>query len=210
HPELSMHADVRARFLKEAYAANTIDHPGAVAVLDDDTAEDGAAYLVMERLEGDEVERLSQQRGGRLDVEVVLAIADALLAVLEAAHAKSIVHRDIKPANLYVTRDGTLKVLDFGIARLRDVASATRTGMMLGTPAYMSPEQARSKSSEIDGRSDLWSVGATMFELLSGSLVHEGESASMVMVQAATQPARPLAAALPGVDPRVAAIVDRA
>src|SRR5262249_40058147 len=158
-----------------------VDHPGAVAVLDDDTGEDGAAFLVMERLDGDEVERIAQQRGGRLGVEGVLAIADALLAVLEAAHAKSIIHPDIKPANLYVSRDGTLKVLDFGIARLRDVASATRTGMMLGTPAYMSPEQARSKSSEIDGRSDLWSVGATMFSLLSGHLVHDAGSVAEII-----------------------------
>ena len=214
HPGISMHREVRARFLREGYAANTVDHPGAVAVLDDDTAEDGAAFLVMERLEGDEVDRICQRRGGRLGVDVVMAIADGLLDVLQAAHAKSIVHRDIKPANLFVTRDGTLKVLDFGIARVRDVASggatATKTGVMLGTPAFMSPEQALSKSSEIDGRSDLWSVGATLFTLLTGSQVHEGETVSAVVVQAATQPARPLAAVLPGVDPRLAAIVDRA
>jgi serine/threonine-protein kinase len=214
HPELSMHREVRARFMREGYAANTVDHPGAVAVLDDDIAEDGAAFLVMERLEGEELERLWQRHGGRLEARVVLAVADPLLAVLEAAHAKSIVHRDIKPANLYITRDGTLKVLDFGIARARDAASegqsGTKTGMLLGTPAYMAPEQALAKSKEIDGVTDLWSVGATMFALLSGHLVHEGESATAVLVQAATQPARSLALAAPDADPRVVAIVDRA
>jgi serine/threonine protein kinase len=214
HPEFAMHEEVRARFLREGYAANTVDHPGAVAVLDDNTAEDGATFLVMERLQGEEVDRLSEQRGQRLPVDVVLAIANQLLDVLAAAHAKSIIHRDIKPANLYITTNGTLKVLDFGIARLRDAAAAGRaatgTGMMLGTPAYMAPEQALGKSREIDGTTDNWSVGATMFSLLSGQFVHEGESATELVVRSATQPARSLAVVAPEVDGRVVEIVDRA
>jgi serine/threonine-protein kinase len=214
HPELAMHEEIRARFLREGYAANTVDHPGAVAVLDDDTAEDGAAFLVMERLEGEEVDRLWEQRGQHLSIDVVLSIANQLLDVLVAAHAKSIIHRDIKPANLYITTDGTLKVLDFGIARLRDAAAAGRaatgTGMMLGTPAYMAPEQALGKSREIDGTTDDWSVGATMFSLISGVFVHEGETATELVVKSATQPARSLAAVAPMVDARVVEIVDRA
>jgi serine/threonine-protein kinase len=214
HPELSIHEELRTRFLREGYAANTVDHPGAVAVLDDDTAEDGVAFLVMERLEGDEVDSLWERRGRRLDGEVVLAMTSQLLDVLAAAHARSIIHRDIKPSNLYVSRDGTLKVLDFGIARVRDAASAgsssTSTGMMLGTPAYMAPEQALGKSKEIDATTDLWSVGATMFALLSGHFVHEGESATQLVVMSATTPARSLASVAPDVDPRVVALVDRA
>jgi serine/threonine-protein kinase len=214
HPEFAMHEEVRARFLREGYAANTVDHPGAVAVLDDDTAEDGATFLVMERLEGEEVDRLCEQRGERLPVDVVLALASQLLDVLAAAHAKSIIHRDIKPANLYITTNGTLKVLDFGIARLRDAAAsgqaATGTGMMLGTPAFMAPEQALGKSREIDGTTDNWSVGATMFSLLSGQYVHEGESSTELVVRSATQPARSLAAVAPHIDRRVVEIVDRA
>jgi serine/threonine-protein kinase len=214
HPEFAIHEEVRARFLREGYAANTVDHPGAVAVLDDDVADDGSAFLVMERLEGEEVDRLWEQRDQRLPVDVVLSIAGQLLDVLVAAHAKSIIHRDIKPANLYITTDGTLKVLDFGIARLRDAAAAgqaaTGTGMMLGTPAYMAPEQALGKSREIDGTTDDWSVGATMFSLLSGSFVHEGESATELVVKSATQPARSLAVVAPQVDRRVVEIVDRA
>jgi serine/threonine-protein kinase len=209
-----MHREARERFLREGYAANTVDHPGAVAVLDDDTVEDGSPYLVMERLDGDEVDRLAERRGGRLPVSAVFALADGLLDVLQAAHAKSIVHRDIKPANLYITRDGTLKVLDFGIARVRDIATggatATKTGVMLGTPSFMAPEQALSRTNEIDGRTDLWSVGATLFYLLTGTFVHDGGTVTEVIVQAATSPARPLAAVLPGVDPRIAAVVDRA
>ncbi len=214
HPELAIHEEVRVRFLREGYAANTVDHPGAVAVLDDDTTEDGVAFLVMERLEGEEVDRLWEQRGQHLPVDAVLAIANQLLDVLAAGHAKSIIHRDIKPANLYITTDGTLKVLDFGIARVRDAAgaghAATGTGMMLGTPAYMAPEQALGKSREIDGTTDNWSVGATMFTLLSGQFVHEGETSTELVVKSATQPARSLAVVAPDVDRRVVEIIDRA
>jgi serine/threonine-protein kinase len=213
HPELSLNSDVRGRFMREGYAANTVDHPGAVAVLDDDTADDGSAFLVMERLEGDEVENLARKHGGRLDARVVLAIAEPLLAVLQAAHSKSIVHRDIKPENLYVTRDGTLKVLDFGIARARDAMTdgkGTKTGMLMGTPAYMAPEQAIGKSSDIDGTTDVWAVGATLFTLLAGQQVHEGETSTALLVRTATTPPRSLAVAAPDVDGRVVAIVDRA
>src|SRR5580658_1031000 len=214
HSELSVNEQVRTRFLREGYAANTVDHAGAVAVLDDDTAEDGAAYLVMERLEGDDVDRLWEKSGRRLSPDIVLALASQLLDVLAAAHAKSIIHRDIKPSNLFITRDGTVKVLDFGIARVRDEASggarATSTGVMLGTPSYMAPEQALGKSKQIDGTTDVWSVGATLFTLLSGQFVHEGESATEVVVLVATQPARSLATVAPHIDPRIALLVDRA
>src|SRR5580692_695074 len=214
HSELSVNEQLRTRFLREGYAANTVDHVGAVAVLDDDTAEDGAAFLVMERLEGEEVDRFWEKSGSRLAPDLVLALAAQLLDVLAAAHAKAIIHRDIKPSNLYITRDGTLKVLDFGIARVRDVAStgpsATGTGIMLGTPAFMAPEQALGKSKQIDGTTDVWSVGATMFSLLSGCYVHEGESATEMVVLVATQPARSLATVAPNVDPRIVQLVDRA
>ena len=110
----------------------------------------------------------------------MLAIGDAVLDVLVAAHAKAIVHRDIKPANLFITRDGTLKVLDFGVARLRDASSqdSTRTGAMMGTPAFMSPEQAYGRTHEVDAKSDIWAVGASLFRLLTGRHVHLGEGAS--------------------------------
>ena len=213
HPELSIRAGISARFLREGYVANSVKHPGAVAVLDDDVAEDGAAFLVMELLEGDAVDRLWESAGRRLPARIVLAIGHQLLDVLAAAHAKTIIHRDIKPANIFLARDGALKVLDFGIARLRDAAAegahATNTGMLLGTPAFMAPEQALAKSSEIDGQSDVWAVGATLFTLLAGHAVHEGESGPQVLVNAATTHARLLASVVPGVAPRVAEVIDR-
>ena len=214
HPELSIREDVRVRFLREGYAANSVKHPGAVLVVDDDVAEDGTAFLVMELLEGAEVENLSQRGGGRMAPLVASAIIVQLLDVLEAAHAKGIVHRDIKPANLFVTRDGTLKVLDFGIARARDAAvsgaHATGSGMLLGTPAFMPPEQALAQSNLIDGQTDVWAAGATLFSLCTGHYVHEGDNAAQLMVRAATTPARPLASVAPEVPAAIAQVVDRA
>ncbi|MGH7280016.1 MAG: serine/threonine-protein kinase, partial [Polyangiaceae bacterium] len=170
--ELSHDGETRARFLREGYAANSVKHPGVVMVVDDDVSEDGTAFLVMELLWGLSVEDLIERAGGALPAAAVAMIGWQLLDVLAAAHAAGIVHRDIKPANLFITTQGVLKVLDFGIARVRDAASlgarATRSGVSFGTPAFMSPEQALGKTEELDHRTDIWSAGATMFTALTG------------------------------------------
>jgi serine/threonine protein kinase len=212
HPELSMHTGLRTRFMREGYVANTVEHPGAVAVLDDDVAEDGSAFLVMELLEGATLDELCERQSGRLPLRQVLAVAERLLDVLAAADTKHIVHRDIKPSNVMVTRDGQVKVLDFGVARLRDVdsAHATHSGMALGTPAFMAPEQALGRSEEISGRTDVWAVGATMVALLTGHAVHEASTAQEQMVFAATRPAPSLATLYAEAPPQVVALVDRA
>jgi serine/threonine protein kinase len=213
HPELSWVEDIRSRFLREGYVANSVRHPGTVSVLDDDVTEDGSAFLVMELLDGVELDQLWQQHGQRLTLAVSLAVGEQLLAVLEAAHAREIIHRDLKPANLFVLRDGQLKVLDFGIARLRDHTAnhlATGTGAMMGTPVFMAPEQALAQNQHVDAQSDLWSVGATLFTLISGQFVHVGQSAPQVLVQAATQRARSLAQVAPATPSAVVELVDRA
>ncbi|CAN5924999.1 serine/threonine-protein kinase [soil metagenome] len=213
HPEVSLNADLRARFLREGYAANSVKHPGVVLVVDDDVAEDGSAFLVMERLQGSDVDSLWEKNGG-VSVSEAMGIVDQLLDVLGAAHEKNIVHRDIKPANLFLTRDGTVKVLDFGIARVRDVllsgGDATATSVLLGTPAFMAPEQALANTREIDGRTDLWAAGATLFTLISGASVHEGNNAPQVLVRAATTPARSLASVAPDAHPAVVELVAHA
>jgi serine/threonine-protein kinase len=212
HADLSMRESMRTRFLREGYVANSVMHPGAVAVLDDDIAEDGSAFLVMELLDGAPVDTIWAEHGNHVPVAIVVSIADALLDVLAAAHERGIVHRDLKPANLLVTSDGELKVLDFGIARLKDDrgGGGTATGAMLGTPAFMAPEQALGKTNEIDAQTDLWATGATLFTLLAGTLVHDGENAQQLLVNAATKPARPLASVASDVPVEIAAVIDRA
>jgi serine/threonine-protein kinase len=215
HPELAMNAEAKQRFVREGYVANTIDHPSAVAVMDDDVSDDGAPFLVMELLDGVEVGELAEQRGGTLAPTIVLAIADQVLAVLEAAHKKNIVHRDLKPANLFLTRDGTVKVLDFGIARMRDAMTNTLNGLtaagsILGTPAFLPPEQAGGRTREIDARTDLWALGATMYKLLSGRYVHDAATATQIVILAATQPAPSIAWAIGSTAPAVVPVVDRA
>jgi serine/threonine-protein kinase len=216
-PALSVGSEVRARFLREGYAANKVRHAGAVRVLDDDVTDDGLVFLVMELLDGFTLDALAKQTDGKLPVNVVLQVGKQLLGVLDAAHRAGIVHRDIKPENVFVQTNGELKVLDFGIARILDAhprdATATSTGRMLGTPAFMPPEQAYGRRAEVDARSDLWSAGATLFTAISGRVVHLADTAEETLIKAATEPAPSLASV---VDPRapvpesVVAVLDKA
>jgi eukaryotic-like serine/threonine-protein kinase len=213
HPALSADAELRARFLREGYVANKVNHRGAVRVLDDDTAEDGSVFLVMELLEGETLEARWRQRGSRLAPREVCELAYELLDVLASAHDERIVHRDVKPENLFVTRDGVLKVLDFGIARLQEGSApqaATRTGRMIGTPAFMPPEQVLGRSKQIDGQTDLWAVGATMFTLASGHYVHEAETMEEMLVYSGSRPARAVATVLPTIPPAIGSVIDQA
>ncbi|MCK6590761.1 MAG: protein kinase [Polyangiaceae bacterium] len=213
HPEKSLEEDTKNRFLREGYLANKVDHPGVVSVLDDDVTEEGWAFLVMDLLEGETLKERWRSMKKRMPVEETLRIAYALLDVLAAAHDKGIVHRDLKPDNVFLTTDGKVKILDFGIARLREAeaaADATRSSSMLGTPAFMAPEQARSRWDWVDARTDLWAVGATMFTLLSGEFVHEAPTVTEILVAAATQRPRFIRSVVPEVPENVAAVIDRA
>jgi serine/threonine protein kinase len=213
HPALATLEDVRARFLSEGYAANAVRHKGAVSVLDDGMTPDGTAFLVVELLEGETLEARWIGCGRRLPLAVVLPVAAAVLDVLAHAHAAGIVHRDVKPENVFVTTDGEVRLLDFGIARVRESSSRsgrTEIGVAMGTPAFMSPEQARGQLDELDARADVWSVGAMMFTLLAGRHVHEAATANEVLLSAMTQQAPRLATAWPQAPPEVAAVVDRA
>jgi len=213
HLEFSVRRDFRARFLREGYAANSVAHEGVVAVLDDDIDEAGTAFLVMDLLRGADVERLRTACDGKLPLRWVLIIARQVLSVLEAAHERGIVHRDLKPANFFVTESGQVKVLDFGIARLREGASSiqtTRSGSLLGTPAFMAPEQASARHGEVDAQSDLWALGASLFSLLSGQFVHRAENGTETLICAATTPARSLASIEAELPASVVELVDRA
>jgi serine/threonine-protein kinase len=212
HAEFSRDSDTRSRFLQEGYAANQVNHPGVVRILDDDVLEDGSAFLVMELLEGELLEKRRLRKQGKLPLAEVYEIADQLLDVLALAHDKQIVHRDIKPDNLFLTKEGRLKVLDFGFAQMKSGfrKEQTATGFLLGTPGFMSPEQAVGARGQIDAATDIWAVGATLFTLLSGLPVHDGGSAAEMLVAAANFPARSLASVAPELPPRLVSIVDRA
>ncbi|MFO0755076.1 MAG: serine/threonine-protein kinase [Byssovorax sp.] len=214
HPELSFNDEARRRFVNEGYASNRIGHEGVVKVLDDDIDDDGCAFLVMELLDGESLEQRRERCGGTLPAVEVLKAADAILDVLASAHDKGVIHRDLKPENLFLTRDGRLKVLDFGLARLQELSGDARltaegAGIM-GTPSFLPPEQARGRWEDIDGRTDLWALGATMLTLLTGRFVHDGGTINELLAAAMTRPAPPLRALWPDAPAEVAAIVDRA
>jgi len=178
-PELCADPAILKRFLQEGYAANKVGHPGAVSVLDDGVAEGGSAFLVMDLLDGETLgQRLARER--KLPADEVRRVTDAILDVLGAAHGKGIVHRDIKPENVFVETAGGVRLLDFGIARVLELTrerGGTEAGAILGTPSFMPPEQARGRWDEVDARSDLWAVGATMYTLLTGEPVAKRQDA---------------------------------
>jgi serine/threonine protein kinase len=211
--ELVVEPELVRRFVREGYVANRVDHPGTVAILDDDLAEDGTPFLVMELLEGESLAtRLGRE--GALAHDQALTLADALLTVIEVAHERGIVHRDIKPDNIFLCSDGSLKVLDFGIAQLRERLrgddAQTKEGTTLGTLGFMPPEQARGRVDTIDARSDVWALGATVFSMLCGRPVQTGETFEERLLAAMTTPVpstRSLCAAIP---PLVADVLDRA
>ena len=212
HPAFAADPDLVARFLREGYVANKIEHPGCVNVLDDDKDGD-VVFLVMELLDGQSLEKFTRSGGARMPLETVLRVADETLDVLAIAHARGITHRDLKPANLFLTQDGRTKVLDFGIARLVEGAmdgSATQTGVAIGTPAFMPPEQARGRKQEIDARTDIWALGATMLALLAGERPRRAETGEEELLLAMTAPMPAVRERVPSVPIAVAAVIDRA
>jgi predicted Ser/Thr protein kinase len=211
HSEFGRDAAIRDRFLREGYVANKVEHPGRVAILDDDVTEQDEPFLVMELLEGETLQQLWKRRDRRMPVPEALQIADAMLDTLGAFHKVGIVHRDIKPANIFINKDGVVKVLDFGVARMREAGGDhTRAGTALGTPSFMAPEQAMGLTDSIDGRADIFSVGASLYAILSGQRLHQGRSDNEAFILAATQPAPSLARVGTELPVEVIALVDRA
>jgi len=211
HPELSTDAGVRQRFIDEGYVANRVNHPGTASVLDDGETDEGLVFLVMDLLQGQTLEeRLQEHR--TLHPREVLTIAGGVLDVLEAAHDAGIVHRDIKPANIFLVHDGAVKLLDFGIARLTSPGHPTTTqwGVTMGTPTFMAPEQARGHWEQVDGRTDLWALGASMFMALTGRPVHAAETTNEELLSAMTKRAPLLGNVVPGASKLLVELVDRA
>jgi serine/threonine-protein kinase len=194
-----------ARFHREARAAAALNHPNVVAIHDrGGTA--GSSYIVMEYVPGETLKEL-MQRAGRLSPLAARHIELGLLAALRAAHDGGIVHRDVTAQNVLLTEDGRVKVTDFGIAHFGSSA-LTSTGIVMGTSRYLSPEQARGEPT--DERSDLYSAGVVLFEMLTARLPFEGDNDLAIALQHANDPAPAPAALVPGLPPALDAIVGRA
>ncbi|TAJ76515.1 MAG: serine/threonine protein kinase [Gallionellaceae bacterium] len=171
--------EYEARFYQEAKAAGRLSHPNIVTVYDVGKSGD-VAYIAMEFLQGREVRDMLND-GRALPVEQVLDIVSQVALGLAYAHEHGIVHRDVKPSNIMVIRDGHVKITDFGIARMESAAVRTQTGMVLGSPKYMSPEQVMGKL--IDQRSDIFSLGVMLYEMLTGKAPFVGENVNAIMYQ---------------------------
>lgn len=193
----------------EAELMHAVGHPGVVLAGEASMAQDGSVYLPMELLEGETLEDRRQRHGGKLPHHEVLSVIDSLLDVVAYAHDHAIVHHDLKPGNVFLTRDGKVKLLDFGLARRG--SDGTTPTVWFGTPGFVAPEQARGQlSSSADGRVDVWGLGATMFVTLSGEPVHLAQTPVDEVKLAGTEPVRSLREAAPWMPRAVVEAVDRA
>ncbi|MGH9649057.1 MAG: protein kinase domain-containing protein, partial [Terriglobales bacterium] len=203
--EASQRAALVERLKQEARAAGTLDHPNIVTVYDVGE-EAGIFYLTMQYLEGWTLETFCAKRE-LMPMEKVLDIGQQICAGVGFAHARAIIHRDLKPSNLMLTSQGLLKVMDFGIAKLGNTAMTT-SGMILGTPRYLSPEQA--SGGRVDQRADIFAIGAILYELLTGEKAFTGETATAVVYQVMNVNPVPPKAIEPSVPPALDAILQRA
>ncbi len=212
HINFATNGEIKERFLREGRIANRVEHPARVAVVDDGESSLGEPFLVMELLEGMTLADLCRKTNGRLPLEKVFGVFDTVLELLAKCHAVDIIHRDIKPANIFLTRQGPVRVLDFGVARMREVESevqATRAGVALGTASFIAPEQALGME-KIDGRADLFSVGACFYTALTSERLHAAKSEAEEFVLAATEAAPSVARKAKDLPAEVIAYVDKA
>jgi serine/threonine protein kinase len=206
HREISEEADQLERFRREARAAARLSHPNLVGVIDAGE-DDGRPYIVFEYIEGRTLKRRIQEEGG-LPVDEAVAYAIEIGRGLTAAHARKLVHRDVKPQNVLIDPAGRAKVTDFGIARSLEQKGMTATGRVLGTTDYVSPEQAMGE--DVDERSDVYSLGVVLYEMLTGDVPFQAETQVGVAMKHVNEPMPDVQAKRPEVSAAVASVVDRA
>ncbi len=217
NPAFATNEEAGRRFALEARAAAQIGHPNIIDVLDMGRTEEGVPVIVMERLEGEDLLALIG-RAAPMRPALAIDIAQQVLGGLGAAHAVGIVHRDLKPENVFLTRKGQrtefVKILDFGVALFHSASDArssriTRDGSVVGTPAYMSPEQAAG-ATDVDRRTDVYAVGVLLYEMLAGRLPYDGKSYNEIIVAIASRDPAPLAEVAGWIPSDLAAVVARA
>jgi DNA-binding winged helix-turn-helix (wHTH) protein/tetratricopeptide (TPR) repeat protein len=201
--ELARDPSARRRFLHEAQAVAQLDHPNVATIYEVGESEGGRAYLALAFYEGETLQRKLER--GPLPLAEAVGIARQIAQGLGAAHQRQIVHRDVKPANIAVLPDGTVKLLDFGLAKMIGATSLTRLGASPGTPAYKSPEQTRGE--KVDRRSDLWALGVVLYEMLAGRQPFRGEYEQAVIYSILNETQKPLGPELP---PELSEVIDRA
>jgi len=202
--ELSGDPELVERFRREAMAAANLPHPNITSVLD--FGEEGERlYMAMELLEGSDLKVLVE-RGTLGSLAERLRIMSQVSSAMATVHSKGLVHRDLKPGNIHVTKEGVAKIMDFGLVRLSD-SNMTRTGMVMGSPAYMAPEQLR--GDKVDARCDIFALGAVFYELLSGTRAFPGKQMTEVMLSVVSREPTPLTQFAPDTPPPVAFVVSR-
>ena len=213
HAEYATSEEVLKRFYREAQAAAAIGHKNIIDIFDVGVTTANEPYIAMEYLQGEDLESLLD-REGKVSVEAALGILEPALLALEAAHAKGIVHRDLKPANIFLLRDDggspVVKLIDFGISKVTGTGSTklTQTGSLLGTPAYMSPEQARGDA-DVDHRTDIYSMGVILYQMLTGELPFQGAHYNELLINVLTAAPRPPRKLEPSIPAEVEALVLR-
>ncbi|MBN9684949.1 MULTISPECIES: serine/threonine protein kinase [unclassified Corallococcus] len=208
--------DLHVRFRREAEIASRLGHPNIVEVLDFDTLEDGSPFLVLEYLRGESL--ADRLRRGRLSLEEVFSFTRQMGSALQTAHRAGVVHRDLKPANIFLVPTDSggvvgerVKLLDFGISKVMSSETLqTQEAVLIGTPQYMSPEQAQGQNSRIDARTDLFALGGIVFEMISGMTPFGGGSLAQIIYRVVHEPPVSLATLMPDLPPNVAAAVARA
>jgi len=203
HPE--EREQLRSRLFREAQSAGSLSHPGIVTIYDIAEEKD-LAYISMEFVEGQTLERILNT-GAIADAKYLVSVATQTALALDYAHSKGIVHRDIKPGNIMVNAEGMVKITDFGIARIAS-SKFTHTGTVMGTPSYMSPEQVRGAA--VDGRSDMFSLGVVLYEMLTGQKPFTGESITTIIFKIVSENPIPAKEINPSVGTKMNAVVMRA
>jgi tRNA A-37 threonylcarbamoyl transferase component Bud32 len=203
---------VRQRFVREQQIMDQIRHTNVLRIDCTGVTDADEPFMVMELLEGATLEKIMKRSPQGLPPLEVASHMEHVLEALAFCHSKGVIHRDLKPANIFLTKKNVIKLLDFGVARFHmdGLQQLTRDGTALGTPAFMSPEQATGRLDKLDARSDIFSVGATMHYMLSGQFLHQGRTADETFVMAATTPAPSLARRAPNLPLALVRLVDRA
>jgi TolB-like protein len=204
-PELTRDSEARERFIQEAQAASALDHPNICTIHEIDQIAEGQIFMVMAYYDGETLEEKIRDR--EIKVDEAMDIAFQVACGLAKAHGHGIVHRDIKPANVMITHDGAVKILDFGLAKLRGVSKLTKEASTLGTVHYMSPEQALGK--EVDPRSDIWSLGVVLYEMLAGRPPFGGDYEQAVVYSILNETPPKIRPQRPEVPPELERIVER-